>query len=364
VTTRASIPATAVVTFDSAHDADRRVAGLSAVGRIVRELSEAGVGTAWLSIAGGETIGARSRSDLSRLAGAMIIRFGEPLSAADVARLPGNRLIPASAIATYLSGDRDAPDHAIALDRADAEREILRRTGKATDGMVSRWLNRPISRQVSALLLRWSGIRPIHATIGTALVAAAMFAALVSGSEAGLVAGALLFQAASIFDGVDGEIARATFRTTRKGAALDSAIDMITNVAAMLGMAINLAERGQHRALELVIWALAFFVLGLVLIGRRSLRENGTISFDGVKREFRSHSDSSATGRLMALATVCTSRDFCAVVYVVLVLAGIPIAGLYLFALVTPVWLLFVARTLWPQRESLAPAQLTHEGGR
>jgi CDP-L-myo-inositol myo-inositolphosphotransferase len=188
-----------------------------------------------------------------------------------------------------------------------------------------------------------------------------MFAALVTGSRTGLVAGALLFQAASIFDGVDGEIARATFRTTRKGAALDSAIDMATNVAAMLGMAINLADRGRHDALPLVAWALAFFLFGLLLIGRRSLRQSGTVSFDGVKHEVRTWPGSALAARLMALATIGTSRDFCALVYLILVLARIPIVGLYLFAVVAPVWLLFVLRAMSPP---MASVRLTHESGR
>jgi CDP-L-myo-inositol myo-inositolphosphotransferase len=361
VTTRAPIPATAVVMFGSAHDADRRLAGVTAAGRIVRELSEAGFSTAWLAVPRGQAIGDAAREDIVRLAGPMTVRFGEPGAAADVARLPGDRLIPAAMMAAYLHGERGALEGAIALDQARAEREILRTTGKASDGLVSRWLNRPISRQVSGLLLHLPGVRPIHASFGTALLAVAMFAALVTGSRSGLIAGALLFQAASIVDGVDGEIARATFRTTRKGAALDSAIDMTTNVAAMLGMAINLARRGDPDALPLVAWALAFFLPGLALIGRRSLRRTGTISFDAVKHEVRGRAGGLLARRLMALATLGTSRDFCALVYLALVVAGIPIVGLYLFAVVTPVWMVFVAKAL------LAPApsvHLTHEGGR
>jgi CDP-L-myo-inositol myo-inositolphosphotransferase len=361
VTTRAPIPATAVVEFGSAHEADRRIAGVCAAARIVRELSEAGFSAAWLAIPADQPIDDAAKNDIFRLAGSLAVRFGEPAATAEVARLPGNRLVPASAVQGYLRGDSEARERAIALDHADAEREILRRTGKATDGIVSRWLNRPISRQVSALLLRFPGIRPIHASFGTALLAVAMFAVLVTGTRTGLIAGALLFQAASIFDGVDGEIARATFRTTRKGAALDSAIDMVTNVAAMVGMAINLARRGEPDALPLVAWALGFFLLGLVLIGRRSLRQSGTISFDGVKHEYRGRGGGLLARRLMALATMGTSRDFCALVYLVLVLAGVPIFGLYLFAVVTPVWMLFVAKALSPPASA---ARLTHEGGR
>jgi hypothetical protein len=51
----------------------------------------------------------------------------------------------------------------------------------------------------------------------------------------------------------------------------------------------------------------------------------------------------------MRLATHGTSRDFCALVYLLLVLGGVPIAGLYLFAVVTPVWMLFVVAALWPR---------------
>jgi CDP-L-myo-inositol myo-inositolphosphotransferase len=210
-------------------------------------------------------------------------------------------------------------------------------------------------------LLKLPGTRPIHASLGTALLALAMFAALVTGTRTGLVVGALLFQAASVFDGVDGEIARATFRTSRKGAALDSAIDMATNVAAMLGMAINLAERGRYDALPLVAWALAFFLFGLVLIGRRSWRRSGPVSFDGVKHDVRTWPKTPLAARLLTLATIGTSRDFCALVYLVLVLVRIPIAGLYLFALVAPVWFLFVLRAMSP---AMASARLTHEGGR
>ena len=361
MTIRPPIPATAVVTFVSAYEAERRIAGVSAAGRIVRELAEAGVANVWLSLPSGETVGPDARDDVARLARSTAVRFGEPDGGADALHLPGNRLVPAAAITAYLRGAPDGTEGAIDLDDRGAEREMLRRTAKAGDGVVSRWLNRPISRQVSALLLKLPGIRPIHASLGTALLAVAMFAALVTGTRSGLVVGALLFQAASIFDGVDGEIARATYRTTRKGAALDSAIDMATNVAAMLGLAINLAARGRHDALPLVAWALAFFLFGLALIGRRSWRRTGTVSFDGVKHDVRSWPRSPLAARLLTLATIGTSRDFCALVYLVLVLARIPIAGLYLFAAVAPVWFLFVLRAMAPP---MASARLTHEGGR
>jgi CDP-L-myo-inositol myo-inositolphosphotransferase len=348
-----TVRARAVVGFATADQAQRLVAGVPAVARIARELARAGFADVWIEVSGGESLEPSAMAEIRRLAPTLNVHQEAPLEGIPVARFPCERLIPAAAIPDFLAG---SPHSFIQLDAPGATAAILRQTGKASDGLVSRWLNRPLSRQLSGLLLRFPRIRPIHATIGTAVIALAMTAALLFGGRSGLLVGALLFQAASMFDGVDGEIARATYRTSRSGAALDSAIDAATNFAAMLGMAINLALRGEHDALGLVTWGLTLLLLGWGMIARRSLRETGSVSFDGVKHRYRGRSFGPLATRLMALATLGTSRDFCALVYLLLVLAGIPIAGLYLFAVVTPVWILFVVAALWPTRAGAATA--------
>jgi len=347
--TRRGLRGIAAIEFDSAAAAIRRVAGVAAVARQAHELALAGYSKAWIELTEGQSLDLATEQDLQRLTGGMATEVGSP--SGEIDRFPASLLIAAADIPAFVAGQ---PCSFIRLDRASATGEILRRTGKASDGVVSRWLNRPISQRLSALFLLLPGMRPIHATIGTALIAVAMFAALLWGGHWGLIAGALLFHGASVLDGVDGEIARATFRSSRQGAALDSAIDMATNIAAMLGLAINLAQAGKGEALPLVGWALAWFLLGLALIGWRSFRSGGSFGFDGVKQAYRARAQSPLAARMLRLATLGTSRDFCALVYLVLVLAGIPIAGLYLFAVVTPVWFLFVAAAFWPSRAPLA----------
>jgi 1L-myo-inositol 1-phosphate cytidylyltransferase / CDP-L-myo-inositol myo-inositolphosphotransferase len=337
----------AVIDFGTARDAQRPVAGVAVAARILRELALAGFSDAWIGVSPGQTIDPLVLAEVHRLAPGLAVHLEAPPTTARVARFPADRLISAVAIPDFLAGK---PYPFTRLDSLGTDAEILRQTGKTTDGIVSRWFNRPISRRLSALLLRMPGMKPLYATIGTGMIAVAMFVVLVFGGRSGLVAGAVLFQGASVFDGVDGEIARATYRTSRGGAALDSAIDAATNVAAMLGLAINLAVRGQPQALALVAWGLALLVLGLTMIGRRSLRETGSVSFDGVKHRYRGRFSGPLAARLMAFATLGTSRDFCALVYLVLVLAGVPIYGLYLFAAVTPVWILFVGAALRPSR--------------
>jgi CDP-L-myo-inositol myo-inositolphosphotransferase len=334
----------AVVEFATAQDAQRLIAGLPALARITRELAAAGYADLWVVVSSGEALGQATLFEVRRLAGNLTVHTTALPPDAEATRFPPDRLIAANAVPDYLAGKAY---RFLALSEPGATAEILRHTGKPSDGIVSRTINRALSRRISAGLLRAPGIRPLHATICTALIAAMMFAALVFGGRDGLIAGAWLFYAASVFDGVDGEIARATFRTTRKGAALDSAVDAATNVGAMLGMAVNLAARGDREALPLVAWGLSLFVIGLTMIGRHSLRADGGIGFDVVKQRYRGRFTGSLATRLMRLATLGTSRDFCALVYVLLVVAGIPIAGLYLFAVVTPVWLVFVAAALW-----------------
>lgn len=344
-----SVRAQAVVRFGTAHEAQRLIAGVPVAARILRELALAGFSDAWIDVGSMESLDAPAMAEIRRLAPAMAVHVEAPPAAVEASPFPADQLIAAEAIPAFLAGKTYPFTR---LNPPGATARILHGTGKSTDGIVSRWLNRPVSRRLSALLLRVPGIKPIHATIGTAVIAVAMAVTLVFGGRSGLVVGALLFHGASVFDGVDGEMARATFRTSRAGAALDSAIDAATNMAAMLGLAINLALRGERDALPLVAWGLVLLLVGLTMIGRRSFRESGSVSFDGVKDSYRGRFSHPIARRLMALATLGTSRDFCALLYVVLVLAGIPIAGLYLFAAATPVWIVFVAAALWRSRET------------
>ena len=112
-----------------------------------------------------------------------------------------------------------------------AARRILQATAKPSDGVISRWINRPVSQRISAaLLFALPGVRPWHMTLAVAAVAIIMVLALLTGGAAGLIWGGVLFQVASVLDGVDGEIARATYRSSPAGAVLDTRVDMLTNI--------------------------------------------------------------------------------------------------------------------------------------
>lgn len=327
------------MTFADGAAASHPVAGVAAAARILRELEQAGFDRAWLLLPAGETLSAAAKADVQRLAGRLSAVEAHEAPAGPVAlRLPGDRLVPAACIGKSNEGLR--------LDGPDAGKAILRATGKSGDGPVSHWVNRPISRAISSLLLRIPGFRPIHATIGTMVLALSMFAFLVAGGAGGLIAGALLFKAASIFDGVDGEVARATFRTSRTGATLDTIVDVGTNMMFILGVTINLGGRGLDLAYRLGAWGFGLFVLGLAIIALRSGGAQGHFSLDLLKKDVGSFS-----GRIvqpvMRFLTIVSSRDFFALLFPVLILTGSPMAVLIIFAAAATVWIPFIIASMF-----------------
>lgn len=69
-----------------------------------------------------------------------------------------------------------------------------------------------------------------------------------------LVSGGWVIAAGSLFDGLDGAVARASGKVTARGAFLDSAFDRIGEIAAFAGLAF--AMEGQARLLLLIVVAL------------------------------------------------------------------------------------------------------------
>jgi CDP-L-myo-inositol myo-inositolphosphotransferase len=112
-------------------------------------------------------------------------------------------------------------------------------SAKPEDGFISRWINRPVSIRISAMLSSTS-ITPDQITFLSFAMTLAGAALLAMGQTGLTIAGGLVVQAASILDGSDGEIARLKHQTTRRGAWLDTVLDRYGDFAVVL--AITLAE--------------------------------------------------------------------------------------------------------------------------
>ncbi len=122
----------------------------------------------------------------------------------------------------------------------DCERALLRHSGKTQDGLVSRYLNRPISRAISRQLLKTQLQPSTWSVLIFALPFCAAFAFL-QGTYLGFIVGCAIFQLYSILDGCDGEIARAKFLQTEFGRRLDSFCDFVGNMMLAICLGFGLA---------------------------------------------------------------------------------------------------------------------------
>jgi CDP-L-myo-inositol myo-inositolphosphotransferase len=314
----------AAVTFASAAAADRRVAGVAAAGRVVRAWAEAGLDEAWLLIGDERPL--------------------RPATLAAIERLRGNVRIQVARPATAPAG--------LAPTRAPAYRAmaILAATTKASDGIVSRYFNRPISQRISYWVLKLPAARPIHATIASAVFALILFYGMLAGGKSGLILGALLFQAASVIDGVDGEMARATWRTSDLGKSLDSAVDMATNLLFLIGLTIHLGRHGSSLVLWTGLWGTCAFALGALLIALRVRAGRAPLSFDLLKPSRAVPLEQVSLGEwLMRVGAFVTSRDFFAFGFMILIIAGLAEAALCAFAAVATSWFVYVLMSLIPR---------------
>ncbi len=106
------------------------------------------------------------------------------------------------------------------------------------DGMVSRYVNRRVSRPVAAVLTH-TPVTPNGMTAVTLAFSLGVGALVGLGWQ---VAGGIGIQLASIIDGVDGDLARLTGRASRFGAALDAIADRYADAAILAGMTVYAAR--------------------------------------------------------------------------------------------------------------------------
>jgi 1L-myo-inositol 1-phosphate cytidylyltransferase / CDP-L-myo-inositol myo-inositolphosphotransferase len=259
--------------------------------------------SAWLESTPGCAVLAGPADQLARFAA----------SPADAAALPRRPVAPAAIL-----------DASTRQGRRRAERLILQRTGKATDGWVSRHWNRPVSRAISSVLLSL-GLAASHASILTLLLGFATAAIAMTPGYSPMVWTGVLFQFASILDGVDGEMARATLTESESGARLDTIVDQLTYVTCFAGITIGWIREGSGRA---VLWWTVGVGIALVVSlargGRFVARHAENASFVFIDRAVRraARDTGLATLQFAAGAFTLLRRDVFAVIFLAVGFTG------------------------------------------
>jgi phosphatidylglycerophosphate synthase len=200
---------------------------------------------------------------------------------------------------------------------------LLQATMKAGEGPVGRLINRPFSFRIAALLMR-ANVTPNAVTWFTLALAIAMAVVLGQGGLICLAIGGLLYQLVSMVDCIDGDIARVTFQTSRSGATLDTAFDVLANASFAIGLAVGITRTyGSHY----LYYALAMLGIGITCVAILSLLirmgpRRG--SFDVLRAALNERlAGAPRLRRVVMTAEKAFKRDVYALVMALLCLAGL-----------------------------------------
>jgi len=139
----------------------------------------------------------------------------------------------------------------------DEDKVALNSAVKAVDGFFTTYFVSPYSKYIARFCARhgWTPNQMTTVSMGIGVLAALAFA---WGTRGGMIAGAVLLQAAFTIDCVDGQLARYTRTFSKLGAWLDSVFDRGKEYLVFAGLAI-----GATRGFGQDVWVLAASALAL-----------------------------------------------------------------------------------------------------
>jgi len=235
-----------------------------------------------------------------------------------------------------------------------SEKQLLRYSGKSQDGIVSKFLNRPISRVITRLLLRLP-ITPNACTILTFALAPVAFVFLVRGDYIGFLTGTALFQLINILDGCDGEIARAKYLDSERGRRLDAFCDFVANLFFVLCLGIGLFRQPSVSASIRFVYLLESLITFFVMAGGFGRYFTPLLARDTDRVVSRRQEDLNLAERFFGRALTAfihqiTQRDVIYFVFLLLAIVGRASWILHIFFVFSVITLLFrLFRKSWRQ---------------
>ncbi|NOZ69141.1 MAG: NTP transferase domain-containing protein [Deferribacteres bacterium] len=116
-----------------------------------------------------------------------------------------------------------------------AERHLMEKLQKSSDGPVSRYLNRPLSMRLTEYLVQ-TRITPNQISVISFVLSMAAAAFFFMSGYVPLVIGALIAQASSVIDGCDGEVARLKHCGSDFGGWFDAVLDRYADALMLFGL--------------------------------------------------------------------------------------------------------------------------------
>jgi phosphatidylglycerophosphate synthase len=214
---------------------------------------------------------------------------------------------------------------------ARCERRFLRDTGKSHDGIVARFLNRPISRSVTRILLK-TRITPNAWSVGTTIIPLIGCLFLVRGTYWGFVLGTACYHFHSALDGCDGEIARAKYLESERGRRVDAYCDLGVTVLMALSLGVGLYRQRSHGNVTGLVFLLEGVLSALLITLQLWISDRRNVSFGRLSRgalgavETKTGSFVASQKSIFAgvrwLLIEATKRDVAQFFFLVLAIAG------------------------------------------
>ena len=154
---------------------------------------------------------------------------------------------------------------------------LLQRSGKATDGWLSRNVHRRVSRVLSFVLLQL-GLRANDATLLTLGVGFLSAWFVAQTSHAAMIFGTFFFWFASVADGCDGEMARLTLSESATGDSFDTVADNLTYVVCLTGDVIGWWRQGIGGGGAAIVMSVAIVLSATYLWGMHLVRRAAGLS--------------------------------------------------------------------------------------
>ncbi|HEY7681366.1 MAG TPA: CDP-alcohol phosphatidyltransferase family protein [Gemmatimonadales bacterium] len=257
------------LTAPAAGDPWLRIAGMTVLLRQLLSLQDAGVDEVEIEGVPAERLPRDPRLHLTPYPLSATAERGTGGEVTARLGLVWHRLFPRRLVQTGYHGDLEAaplePNEFIIP--ADSEANCRRATDllltsllKATDGLIARSINRPLSLRLTRALLDTS-LTPNQMTLIAAVFGLAGIAVVAVGGARWLVPGALLLQVQSILDGCDGEISRLKYIRSRLGEWLDQVLDDVVNVGFFAAAGWALHRAGSPIALPLTVVGTALHLI-------------------------------------------------------------------------------------------------------
>lgn len=207
-----------------------------------------------------------------------------------------------------------------------AEKFLAENIRRSTNGVVAKYINKRLSLPMSMIMAKlW--VSP-HAITSINIVIGLLGGVFLAGvGYHSMLIGAILFQTASVVDGVDGEVAKLTFRSSKFGQYIDTISDNLALASVLIGLTV-----GSYRTLQSISVFIAggIAILGILIIiatmARFLKRNTNSASLVTFDKEYLQKRSSSENPVVMAFLRYCkhfAKKDIFTFIVLVLALSGL-----------------------------------------